>query len=117
MNDLNNINTAIASLNPKSLLRVILYEDKNFNKETDCKILTASIKFMKDTQRFEKPLFQCMQIILELLQLISDKFLLLISFLMYFCESLSLTIYEGTVLFLYVYMYSTICQYVKCTEV
>ena len=53
MNDLNNINTAIASLNSNDLLRVILYGDESFNKETNCKILTASIKFIKDTKRFE----------------------------------------------------------------
>ena len=57
MNDLNNINTAINSLNPNDLLKVILYGDNSFNKETNCKILTASFKFMKDTQRFEKSLF------------------------------------------------------------
>ena len=57
MNDLNNINTAIASLNSNDLLRVILYGDESFNKETNCKILTASIKFIKDTKRFEKSLF------------------------------------------------------------
>ena len=43
MNDLNNINTAIASLNPNDLLRVIVYGDKSFNQGTNCKILTASI--------------------------------------------------------------------------
>ena len=32
MNDLNNINTAIASLNPNDLLGVILYRGKSFNK-------------------------------------------------------------------------------------
>ena len=57
MNDLNNINTAIASLNSNDLLRVILYGDESFNKETNCKILAASIKFIKDTKRFEKSLF------------------------------------------------------------
>ena len=57
MNDLNNINTAVASLNSNDLLRVILYGDESFNKETNCKILTASIKFIKDTKRFEKSLF------------------------------------------------------------
>ena len=56
-NDLNNINTAIAFLNPHDLLRVILYGDKIFNRETNCKILTASIKFIKDTQRLENCLF------------------------------------------------------------
>ena len=57
MNDLNNINTAIALLNPNDFLRVILYGDKSFNRETNCKILTASIKFIEDIQRFEKSLF------------------------------------------------------------
>ena len=56
MNDLNNINTTIASLNSNDFLRVILYGDNSFNKETNCKILTASIKFIKGTQRFEKSL-------------------------------------------------------------
>ena len=53
MNDLNNINTAIASLNPSDLLKVILYGDKSSNRETHCKILTATIKFIADTQDFE----------------------------------------------------------------
>ena len=45
INDLNNINTAITSLNPNDRLSVILYGNKRFNKEINCKILTASIKF------------------------------------------------------------------------
>ena len=57
MNDLNNINTAIASLNSNDLLKVILYGNESFNKETNCEILTASMKFIKETQRFEKSLF------------------------------------------------------------
>ena len=57
MNDLNNINAAIASLNPNDLLRAILHGNKSFNKETNCMILTTSIKFIKETQRFEKSLF------------------------------------------------------------
>ena len=57
MNDLNNINTAIATLYSNGVLRVILYGDKSFNKESNCKILTTSIKFIKDTQCFEKSLF------------------------------------------------------------
>ena len=35
MNDLNNINTAIAFLNLNDLLRVIIYGDESFNKETE----------------------------------------------------------------------------------
>ena len=57
MNDLSNINTALASLNLSDLLIVILYGVEGFNKETNCKILTASIKCIKDTQCFEKSLF------------------------------------------------------------
>ena len=57
MNDLNNINTAITSLNSNDPLRLILYGDESFNKETNSKILPASIKFIKDTKRFEKSLF------------------------------------------------------------
>ena len=56
-NDLNNINIAIVSVNPNYLLRVILYGDKSFNKETNWKILTASVKVIKDIQLFEKSLF------------------------------------------------------------
>ena len=57
MNDLNNINAAIACLNPNDLLRAILHGNKSFDKETNCMVLTASIKFIKETQRFEKSLF------------------------------------------------------------
>ena len=57
MNDLNNIYIAIAYSNLSDLLRVILYWDKSFNKETNSNVLTASIKFIKDTQRVEKSLF------------------------------------------------------------
>ena len=32
MNDVNNINTAIASLNSSDLLKAILYGDESFNK-------------------------------------------------------------------------------------
>ena len=54
---MNDINTAISSFNSNDLLRVILYGDESFNKETNCKILTACMKFIKDTKRFEKSLF------------------------------------------------------------
>ena len=48
MNGLNSINTAIVSLNQNDLLIVILYGDKSFNKETNCKILITSVKFVRD---------------------------------------------------------------------
>ena len=70
MNDLNNINISIVSLNSNDLPRVILYRNESFNKETNYKILTAFIKFIKDTKRFEKSLFWCIQNVINLLQLI-----------------------------------------------
>ena len=57
MNDLNNVDTTIASFNSNDLLRVVLYGDESFNKETNCKILTASIKFITHTKRFQKSFF------------------------------------------------------------
>ena len=56
MNNLNNINTAIAAVNSNDLLRVILCGDGSFNKESNCKILTASIKLIKDAMHFDKSL-------------------------------------------------------------
>ena len=52
-NDLSNINTTIVSLNSNDLLGVILYRDKSINKKTKSQILTATIKFIKDTQSFD----------------------------------------------------------------
>ena len=53
MNELNNISNAISSLNSTDTLRVILYGDKNFDFVTNFKIITATIKFIKTTKRFE----------------------------------------------------------------
>ena len=56
MNELNNISNAINSLNSTDLIRVILYGDKNFDNVTNFKIITATIKFIKTTKRFEEAL-------------------------------------------------------------
>ena len=57
MNELNNTSNAINSLNSTDLIRVILYGDKNFDIVTNLKIITATIKFIKTTKRFEEALF------------------------------------------------------------
>ena len=49
--------TLINSLNSTDLIRVILYGDKNFDNVTTFKIITATIKFIKTTKRFEEALF------------------------------------------------------------
>ena len=59
MTDLKNINDVMMSLNESDLLHVMLYGSKNFdNSNMNISILTAIIKFIKDTERFDQPLFK-----------------------------------------------------------
>ena len=59
MTDLKNINDVMMSLNESDLLHVMLYGSKNFdNNNMNISILTAIIKFIKDTERFDQPLFK-----------------------------------------------------------
>ena len=57
MTDLKNINETIMSLNESDLIHVILYGNKNFENNMNKSIITATIKFMKDSERFDQPLF------------------------------------------------------------
>ena len=57
MSDLENINDAIITLNESDLLHVILCGNKNFDNNINISILTATVKFIKDTERFDQPLF------------------------------------------------------------
>ena len=57
MTDLKNINDGIMSLNESDLLHVMLYGSKKFDSNMNISILTATIKFIKDTERFDQPLF------------------------------------------------------------
>ena len=54
---LKNINETIMSLNESDLIHVILYGNKNFDNNMNKSIITATIKFMKDSERFDQPLF------------------------------------------------------------
>ena len=57
MADLKNISDAIMSLNETDLLHVMLYGSRKFDSNMNISILTAAIKFIKDTERFDQPLF------------------------------------------------------------
>ena len=57
MTDLKNINDANMSFNESGLLQLILYGNKNFDNNINISILTATIKSIKDTERFDQPLF------------------------------------------------------------
>ena len=54
---LKNINDAIMSMNKSDLIHVMLYRSKNFDNNMNISILTATIIFIKDTERFDLPLF------------------------------------------------------------
>ena len=56
MTDLKNINDTIMSLNENDLLHVILYGNKNYDNNMNIRILTAIIKFIKVSERFDQPL-------------------------------------------------------------
>ena len=53
MNELSSINSGIISLRPSALLEVILYGDKMLIDNSNQQILTATINYIKNTQRFE----------------------------------------------------------------
>ena len=57
MTDLKNINDTIMSLNESDLLHVMPYGSKKFDNNMNISILTGTIKFSKDTKRFDQPLF------------------------------------------------------------
>ena len=59
MTDLKNINDAIMSLNESDLLQVILGGKKSFGNNMNISILIATIEFIKDTERFDQPFFNC----------------------------------------------------------
>ena len=58
MTNLENINDAIMSLNENGLLYITLYEKKDFENDMNISILTATIKFTKDSERFDQSLFK-----------------------------------------------------------
>ena len=57
MNELSSINWEIVFLRPTALLEVILYGDEMINDKSNYLILTATINYIKNTQRFEQALF------------------------------------------------------------
>ena len=56
MNELSNIGNTITSLKQNSLLNIILYENKNFDSNSNQSILTATIESIKYTKQFNEPL-------------------------------------------------------------
>ena len=57
MNELHDIDSSLVSRSSNDIFRVILYSDKRFNPCTNKIILTATIKYIKITQRSAQSLF------------------------------------------------------------
>ena len=55
--DLKNINDTFMSLNENDLPHVTLYRNKNFDNNMNTSMLTATIKFIKVSERFDQPFF------------------------------------------------------------
>ena len=57
MSELSSLISGIISLRPSALLEVIRHGDKMLNDNSNQQILTATINYIKNTQRFEQSLF------------------------------------------------------------
>ena len=57
MNELNSTNSKSSTLEPDELVRTILYGDKNFDNDSNLKILTLTTNFIKQTQQFEQDFY------------------------------------------------------------
>ena len=57
MNELNSTNSKSDTLEPDVFVRTILYGDKNFDNDSNLKILTVTINFAKQTQQYEQALY------------------------------------------------------------
>ena len=57
MNELDNIENSITSMESNDLLLIILYGDKKFDKVTNRRILNVTIEFIKNSKRFDEALF------------------------------------------------------------
>ena len=57
MSDLKVLDSSISLLDDANLLVLLLYGDKKYSLTINQKILQATIKFLKDSTRFDGPLF------------------------------------------------------------
>ena len=57
MNELQNLNINVNSFSESSLINLLLFGSKSFTNDINSKILNLSINFIKESKRFEGPLF------------------------------------------------------------
>ena len=54
--DLNSINSEILKMSENEIVQVLLFGDKSFSKDMNFRIITSSIRFIKDSKRFDESL-------------------------------------------------------------
>ena len=57
MNELSNLDPSILQLNHNTLTTLLLFGNKSYTDEINSKIIELSIAFIKDSKRFDGPLF------------------------------------------------------------
>ena len=55
--DLNGINSEILKMSENEIIRVLLFGNKSFTKDINFRIITPSIRFIKDSKRFDESLY------------------------------------------------------------
>ena len=52
--DLNSVNSEILKMSENEIVQVLLFSNKRFSKDMNFRILTSSIRFVKDNKRFDE---------------------------------------------------------------
>ena len=73
MNELNCRNDVLVTLKSDELVRTILHGDKKLDNESNFNILTATVKFIKRTQRFQQPFLNYCRFAFSLCLNLCDK--------------------------------------------
>ena len=55
--DLNSINSEILKMSENEIVQVLLFGKKSFSKDMNFRIITSSIRFIKDSKRFDEKLY------------------------------------------------------------
>ena len=58
MNDLRNIDSDLPILRDESLTKILLYRSQIYDDKTNQIILMYVIRYVKDSQRFDEPIFK-----------------------------------------------------------
>ena len=54
--DLDSINSEILKMSENEIVQVLLFGKKSFSKDMNFRIITSSIRFIKDSKRFDEKL-------------------------------------------------------------